>query len=421
TIYPLLDILAAGGYRTYSVIYISVYGTGAGVTQMVMSQDVVSPDDFGGISIGVIQNPLEEKLLDIYVSSFEPLYIDVGDGAFTNDGGLVTIFSTGDSTLIPMGKIFEDESYYSFSYEYTYPSHIFVDSISTHYGEASSYHLYHAEYMIPSNGNYDLTVSGQDVSGNDVSPDAASISVNSINSSAKTIVSNAGDFSITFDQGSVQGTHTVSLISIPESLVNQSTKLKSFGDYAMINVGSDHIALSKVYQVGPQYLELNKPVKVRFSYDIASINEEDLPYVGIYQYQGGQWTGLPTRLEPTGGFMEIEVNQLGTFQVQKGISVLDHPTLPYRFALHQNYPNPFNPITKINFELPEYSTVTLKVFNVLGQEVAVLVDNAEYKAGYHSIVWNGKNPNGKSVSSGTYFYMIKAGQYTSSNKMVLIR
>ncbi len=420
-IYPLLDTLDINSYSTYTIVYFSVYGSGDGVTQMAVSQDVVSPDDFGGISVGVVQNPLEEKMLDLYVSSFEPLYMDVGDGAFTDDGGQVLIISNNDTTTVPMEKVLTDESAYSFSYDYTYPYEIYGDSISTHDAEANSYHLYHAEYMMPSNGNYDLAVSGQDVSGNDVTPDTVSISVSSVNSAAKTIVSSDGDFSIEFDKGSVQGTHTLSLISTPQSQVNRAAKLNGDSDFGMINMRSDNTPLSDAYRVNPQDLELTKPVKIRISYDITSIKEEDLPFVNIYQYYDGQWTGLPTRLDPAGKFMEIEVNKLGVFQVQRGFSILDRPEVPHRFALHQNYPNPFNPTTMINFDLPERSMVTLKVFNVLGQEIAVLANGVEYKAGFHSIVWNGKNLNGKTVSSGTYIYAIKAGHNATSKKMVLIR
>jgi spore coat protein A, manganese oxidase len=94
--------------------------------------------------------------------------------------------------------------------------------------------------------------------------------------------------------------------------------------------------------------------------------------------------------------------------------------VPATFTLAQNYPNPFNPSTTINFQLPRNEFVELKVYNQLGQEVRSLA-KANYEAGSHLLVWDGKNNNGRSVSSGVYIYRIKAGKFTKSMKMNLIR
>jgi len=94
--------------------------------------------------------------------------------------------------------------------------------------------------------------------------------------------------------------------------------------------------------------------------------------------------------------------------------------IPAAYQLFQNFPNPFNPSTTIEFTLPERSFVKLVVFNTLGQEVAVLV-NEERGAGTHQIVWNaGEFP------SGIYFYRLDArsttfGSLTSEKKMLLVK
>jgi FtsP/CotA-like multicopper oxidase with cupredoxin domain len=93
---------------------------------------------------------------------------------------------------------------------------------------------------------------------------------------------------------------------------------------------------------------------------------------------------------------------------------------PATFALAQNYPNPFNPSTTINFQLPKDEFVELKIYNRIGQEVRTLV-NSGYQEGSHNVVWDGKNNRGKSVASGMYLYRIKAGNYTKSMKMNLVR
>jgi len=90
------------------------------------------------------------------------------------------------------------------------------------------------------------------------------------------------------------------------------------------------------------------------------------------------------------------------------------------FKLERNFPNPFNPETVIKFNLPEASRVSLNVYNVLGQVVKTLV-NEELSAGLHSVIWDGKNAQGSDVSSGVYFYRIKAGDFESTMRMTLLR
>ena len=77
------------------------------------------------------------------------------------------------------------------------------------------------------------------------------------------------------------------------------------------------------------------------------------------------------------------------------------------FALEQNYPNPFNPTTVISYQLPVESKVTLRIYNVLGQEVKTVVDEIQ-EAGYKSVEWSSTNHLGNSVTSGLYFYRIEA-------------
>jgi len=107
-------------------------------------------------------------------------------------------------------------------------------------------------------------------------------------------------------------------------------------------------------------------------------------------------------------------------RVNKFNRLKDVTQVPDDFGLAQNYPNPFNPETKIRFQLPMTGKVVLKVYNVLGQEVRTLVNN-EMKAGYHSIVWDGRNSAGVRVASGIYIYRIKAGKFVASKKMTLLK
>jgi len=91
------------------------------------------------------------------------------------------------------------------------------------------------------------------------------------------------------------------------------------------------------------------------------------------------------------------------------------PSLPKVYSLAQNYPNPFNPTTSIRFALPKSSYVTLKVFNLLGQEVTALV-NQELQAGYHDATWDASK-----MPSGMYFYRIQAAGFVETKKLLLMK
>ncbi len=90
--------------------------------------------------------------------------------------------------------------------------------------------------------------------------------------------------------------------------------------------------------------------------------------------------------------------------------------IPGQPVLYQNYPNPFNPVTTIEFNLPKSSEVTLKIFNILGEEVATLLSE-RLSAGSYSYEWS--RPAG--IASGVYLYRLQAGDYIETRKMVLMR
>ncbi len=95
-------------------------------------------------------------------------------------------------------------------------------------------------------------------------------------------------------------------------------------------------------------------------------------------------------------------------------SILDNSTI-YTFELSQNYPNPFNPSTVISFQLPKKGFTSLSVYDILGREVAVLV-NEERVAGKYSVEFDASN-----LTSGVYFSRLNSGEYSSIKKMLLVR
>ncbi len=106
----------------------------------------------------------------------------------------------------------------------------------------------------------------------------------------------------------------------------------------------------------------------------------------------------------------------GTITVNPVTDVKDiSQTIPGTFNLMQNYPNPFNPSTTISFSLPSKSFVSLKIFDVIGNEIATIV-NQELSAGNYTKQWNAEN-----MSSGVYYYQLKAGNFSETKKLVLLR
>jgi len=110
-----------------------------------------------------------------------------------------------------------------------------------------------------------------------------------------------------------------------------------------------------------------------------------------------------------GSLSMADVRQM-SFRVVAGT-----PTAPNKFVLAQNYPNPFNPTTKIDYDLSEDVRVTLKVYDLLGREVATLVDGLQ-TAGSRSVSFNAGN-----LSSGMYYYRIEAGRFTDTKKLLVMK
>lgn len=96
-------------------------------------------------------------------------------------------------------------------------------------------------------------------------------------------------------------------------------------------------------------------------------------------------------------------------------SSVQNPGVPKKFDLSQNYPNPFNPSTVIQYQLPDDAFVSLKVYDVLGREVATLVDESKH-AGYYEATFSAS-----SLGSGVYFYRMTAGEYNAIRKLLVVK
>lgn len=177
--------------------------------------------------------------------------------------------------------------------------------------------------------------------------------------------------------------------------------------------------------------ESSKPIDAAFEFP----EEDDIKYIPMMielsdkdSGDGGNWWEVPSHVfrYPTaigGARMEEWTDNLtgiGTVAMSgrfvptstEQVAV----TQPDRFELMQNYPNPFNPATTIRFALPQASEVTLNVYNVVGQRVAVLASGQRFSAGVHSLRFDASD-----LSSGVYLYEIVAGSFRSTRKMLLVK
>jgi hypothetical protein len=148
----------------------------------------------------------------------------------------------------------------------------------------------------------------------------------------------------------------------------------------------------------------------------------------IYQStnNGSSWTDISTGAPSvtvlsfafdTNGFAYIGSEGMGLYRSTESITSVGDITngSPMKYTLEHAYPNPFNPMTTIRYQLPIQSHVTLKIFDILGRDVATLVDDIE-EPGYKSVRFNAQD-----LASGVYYYRIKAGNYCETKILLLIK
>lgn len=133
--------------------------------------------------------------------------------------------------------------------------------------------------------------------------------------------------------------------------------------------------------------------------------------------------GFPQESKPVSGFPsgasglhKITVNvELDTTPVEE----IDEGNIPKSFQLHQNYPNPFNSETKINFAVPKDTSLSLTIYNILGEVIKTLI-SGYYSAGTYSVTWSGTNNAGKRVASGIYLVRMTAGSFSETRKVMYL-
>ncbi|MCH8035074.1 MAG: T9SS type A sorting domain-containing protein [Bacteroidetes bacterium] len=143
---------------------------------------------------------------------------------------------------------------------------------------------------------------------------------------------------------------------------------------------------------------------------------------------------LPIYFGPTGFFDDRNMKNIFIESIKKELflgtakgiykttiitNIANDNNVEYNFSLNQNYPNPFNPSTTISYQIPETSFITIKMYDVLGNEIATLVNEEKpagsYEVEFHTAIYSWQ------LTSGMYFYQLKVGNYVETKKMLLIK
>ncbi len=210
-----------------------------------------------------------------------------------------------------------------------------------------------------------------------------------------TISTPSGELSVAFDVGSVREALYV-------------TACDGISDPALKSERTES-ALA-IFSLGPMGEELQRPATVR----VQKPASEDRLTLAIYRE--GKWLALPTTFDPGKGVLTGTMTRLGIYGVVR-MSDVDGEleAVPTQFTLYQNYPNPFNPATTIRYDVPRASRIRLSVYDLLGREIAVLVDE-ERLPGRYSVGFEAGN-----LSTGVYFYRLSTPELSQVKKLVVVR
>ena len=153
------------------------------------------------------------------------------------------------------------------------------------------------------------------------------------------------------------------------------------------------------------------------SYIVSDLYNDRIDSVRI---TGGS-TSMNITLPPYGTAIFVLADSARTVSIPPLNGIDSQPSQqPEGFKLHQNYPNPFNPATTLQFDVPRTERVSIRIYNILGEEVALVAEGV-YTAGSHQVVWDGRTRYGTSAGSGIYFARFESGTFKDAKKIVLLK
>lgn len=177
------------------------------------------------------------------------------------------------------------------------------------------------------------------------------------------------------------------------------------GGQNYINTYFDDSASVSITQGIPPFTGAFKPQNVMYAFRNKPMQGNWI--LRIYDMRSGNTGNLVNWTLNIKYSSQVSVNNIGS-------------NIPDKYSLSQNYPNPFNPSTRIKFQLKEAGFVKLKVYNLIGSEIATLV-NGNLQAGEYEVPFNVNQLENKNISSGVYFYRLETGDFIQTKKMVVIK
>jgi hypothetical protein len=263
-----------------------------------------------------------------------------------------------------------------------------------------------------------------------------------------------------------QGNKLVGIGAVGAAVQGQSVSISSNGNTAIVGGPGDNSSAGAVWvftrsggvwtQQGSKLVGTGAVGAARQGQSVSISSDGNTAIVGgpgdnssagavwVFTRSGGVWTQQGNKLVGTGAVgaavqgNSVSISSDGSTAIEGGFGdesgagaawvFVNGQTgvdegggrLPAQLALEQNYPNPFNPSTTITYALPRQSHVALTVYNILGQEVVRLLDEIQ-EPGRKSVMWNGRDAAGSSVSSGVYFYRLEAAPGESAERFAQIR
>lgn len=193
---------------------------------------------------------------------------------------------------------------------------------------------------------------------------------------------------------------------LPFVIEYDSTKISdtTSAEIYIINVGNNSLTIDSIIVSDPHFI-------------LTDVTNEVEPYSvwkSIVQFipDSAKYYSTIIKVYSDGGIKQLSLSGIGK---DYAVSVDDEILQSLTFSLSQNYPNPFNPLTSIHYAIGKRQFVTLKVYDILGNEIATLV-NDEKSAGNYEVNFNASN-----IPSGVYFYRLQAGSFIQTNKMILLK
>ena len=192
-------------------------------------------------------------------------------------------------------------------------------------------------------------------------------------------------------------------------------------DFGEVAIGDSTILDMPIFNLGNTQLEiddiiLDAPFYININDGSLGAGENLDVQVRFVPVATGEYSGIVTIYSNDNDEEEVTVQLTG---IAVELSVDGHQ-IPDKFTLHQNHPNPFNPVTTLRYDLPEDAMVNITIYDMMGRVVRTMV-NTQQNTGFKSVLWNATNDAGSSVSAGLYLYMIKAGDFRQTKKMVLLK